>query len=397
MVGRGNGLLYGVVLVLALAIGTRCESQAIANCKNASDDLSLSATDPAVIVASPIRNSDRQSKVGFRIILRNDGKVPAETVCFKTDFVAFDGSSRDVAVHSSNDDVLDKDETDPSHQAFCAKLRISPGFVEGVNLSAQVSASDLPLTGVVIVRGLGNSTEKAKDSSSSGTPCTVASKPVLRSATVTAPHKSSAVDNIVWIPAFSALSLLAIGLIRFRRGLGQDMGLPQWTFSQSWATNATIAGGVFSIACMSGLLPEYPHFMNKQAYLALAAVYSIAVTLAPSLYTFGSHLNGASAQPEGTVLLFLGASSVTVWAVIGQLTSTGYVLAEFAVRGYLSKVTCAFLFGLLASVGIALVVYTIKTVKTNVDETTALPMRILEGEAVSTEQVGQRPQRWRVL
>jgi hypothetical protein len=140
------------------------------------------------------------------------------------------------------------------------------------------------------------------------------------------------------------------------------MGGAQWDFTTSWATHVTIGGGILSIVFAASLLPDYPHFMTKQAYTTISLLFGVLIILAPAIYNLTCRPappdgSGGTVGYTGTVLFFLIAAAVTMWAVIGQLLTIGLLFGEFVIRGYVTAPSVIVFFAVLTFVGLALGVF----------------------------------------
>ena len=111
---------------------------------------------------------------------------------------------------------------------------------------------------------------------------------------------------------------------------------PKWSFS-SWATTLTGLGGVLGIVLTQVTFPPFPAEMSKEEMVSLSALFSILVVLAPFIFQ-ALRKTGLSEDDEhdgriGTNRTLLLSSTVTLWAVAGQLGVFGMLCWEILGRG----------------------------------------------------------------
>lgn len=115
-----------------------------------------------------------------------------------------------------------------------------------------------------------------------------------------------------------------------------EMGLPMWDYSKSWASNLTAAGAILGSALTVMVLPESTYILSKSIYLALSYLFLGLATLAPFIYNSirkplvsqTPDASGSTLTYHGYVILFLVSSMLTVWAVLGQLATVFIIFDE---------------------------------------------------------------------
>jgi hypothetical protein len=136
-------------------------------------------------------------------------------------------------------------------------------------------------------------------------------------------------EALLWLPGAAAI-LAGIGA-SYRLGkakLCRVMGPPNWNFTQSWASNFTVAAGLLTIATLSSLIPAQPGSapLKTTGYTALSVVFTLLATLAPMVFNFSRTVraetqgtNPPEIASEGRAYMFVVAAILTLWGAIGQL------------------------------------------------------------------------------
>jgi hypothetical protein len=189
------------------------------------------------------------------------------------------------------------------------------------------------------------------------------------------PVKSQLSPGLFWVPFGIALACIVVAsLLVARFGLFARMGNTTWDFSQSWASNLTVAGTVLTALLGWAGLAEYGKYLSKNSYLCLSVLFAALVSLAPAVYNFTRRSitvpvpdpddanNVSGVRIEGYVFGFLLASFVTVWAVLGQLFTIAFVMAELVDLGPLPASAGAAFSGLIVVLAVLLLVYVVVTI-----------------------------------
>lgn len=290
---------------------------------------------PAVLAIGRI--SADSTAVG-RLQIRNDGTSPVHQWCVRAHFRGY--AENDVPVTISVDGQ-------PPRSASCVSpvLPTAVGAIEDLDFSISIDPTKLPITGTVIV---GATTEveskKAGTAASSGSgqastdKCSLNAKELAQPVVVTTGSSVPTSCRILLGSLFASGLFFLFTVSRFWNYRQKPMGASQWSFSSSAATNITYVGTIMGTVLASSALPDYPHYMTKQGYIVTSLLFSVMAGLAPVLYNFCCRPSSPSApdsqQPDfqGTILLFLLADSLTVWAVLGELAIIAVMFGEFSAR-----------------------------------------------------------------
>jgi len=161
----------------------------------------------------------------------------------------------------------------------------------------------------------------------------------------------------LWGPLVAAVLVAGgVALKIPRNKLTQRMGMPAWDFSQSWASNLSVVGGLVSLSTVTGLLASKSQTsLPAVAYTALDFAFPLLAILAPLVYKFSGKVTVQLGPPptilnEGIVAMFLVAGVFTIWACTGQLVLQALWLLDLnASNGTLAG------FGILVAVVLILV------------------------------------------
>jgi len=114
--------------------------------------------------------------------------------------------------------------------------------------------------------------------------------------------------------------------------VADPLGAVGWSFSESWASTITGVGAVLGLVVSSQMLdPEKP---ETAALASLDLLFGTLVLVAPLLFmTFSKPKLDTPNQADaplyrGFVFGFLAASSITLWAVTGQLVALAMLVRE---------------------------------------------------------------------
>lgn len=162
-------------------------------------------------------------------------------------------------------------------------------------------------------------------------------------------------------------------------GLKDPMGLPEWEFKSSWASNITIFGALIGTALSFGALPTETRYMSKPMYESINFFWTILITLAPAIYSFfredARNEGGDEADPlkqgaqayHGFVYGFLLSTLFTMLAVYGQLCSLGLLMFELGATHVIPGMALAVLVVLLSVIGIGLGQFAFATVRSTIE------------------------------
>jgi hypothetical protein len=162
------------------------------------------------------------------------------------------------------------------------------------------------------------------------------------------------VISVVSITAGYALTPLLLE-DRRRIGLRTLIGKGTWKFTESWASTLTASAGVLGLVLATEVLPEQTQ-IPKSTYVLLNLMFAVLVVTATLFYNairvpkkipvtsnilairesqdaspkvfHVEYETGTTTENRGFVIVFLAASALVLWAVLGQLVTTWYVLGE---------------------------------------------------------------------
>lgn len=174
--------------------------------------------------------------------------------------------------------------------------------------------------------------------------------PVARSVEVIPTLQPSANWSPIAIGGSFALAfLLMLGVIGNMPGndkgpLANRAPGPKWSFS-SWATTLTGLGAVLGIVLAQATFPSFPVEIGKQELVNLNVLFGILVVIAPFVFQ-ALRKSGLSESDEqagrigtnGTLLL---ATSITLWAVLGQLATFSLLCWELLGRSTIAAFAIA--------------------------------------------------------
>ncbi len=147
------------------------------------------------------------------------------------------------------------------------------------------------------------------------------------------------------------------------------MGSSNWDFSKSWASNLTVAGAVLSTTLSVAALPELTHHLNKAGYAVLNVLFLLLVALAPFVFNLirkpiisQTAPDGPTLEFQGFVVAFLIACSVTICAVVGQMTTLIILFDELAFATFAPFVVVRFFQVFIAMLMLGLALYASTTI-----------------------------------
>jgi hypothetical protein len=208
-------------------------------------------------------------------------------------------------------------------------------------------------------------------------------------------------ELVVWPLVFATAFVLAPALsagVGTRISLGARMGKAKWDFKDSWASTITVVGGVIATVVSSASLgvpapdPGVPVNLPRGQYAGLSLGFTFVVFAAALFYNatrqpqeVNAHDGTVELQLQGFVWSFLVAVWITVWAVVGQIATLWFALADMELLRSLT-VVARWAFSLVVGVAaICVVIYVWKsleqTLESQVNET-----REATAESVTAER-----------
>jgi|tagenome__1003787_1003787.scaffolds.fasta_scaffold20762067_2 hypothetical protein len=191
------------------------------------------------------------------------------------------------------------------------------------------------------------------------------------------------VSEALWLPAVLAVLLMTVAAVctlqdkvTFRTPLPSDLD-----FSDSYASKLTTVGALFGTFVSAGVLPDDTVGLSKTAFVALNLVFGVAVAVAALVYVAlqrrtwkkipltAKEKQAGSQQMEepklcGSVGGLLIASTVTIWAVLGELLTLWLLFGELGADQGFNGAALAIMRGLLIIALLLTIVYTIVVVPT---------------------------------
>jgi hypothetical protein len=307
---------------------------------------------------------------------------------------------------------LDSENGTQKKNCFVPTAPTPPGVVQGLSFSIKADPDHLPMSGTILIGAFTEAEVKkdvaAKSTSVGQTPtqkCELSAKELSQTVVITLGSTVPNASRIILFSAFLSILFFAVALSRFWKHRTEPMGASQWSFSSSAATNITFLGTVLGTVIASSALPDYPHYMTKQGYIVASLLFSIMAGLAPILYNFLCEPSGDGAtDPQqlnlrGSVLLFLLADTLTIWAALGQLATIALLFAEFAARLLVPIIAQYLAWTIGGAVGCSLVVFCFRIAgyyaKEHPIRTAATDSTVKRLDA--TTSVHTQPPRWNVL
>jgi hypothetical protein len=165
---------------------------------------------------------------------------------------------------------------------------------------------------------------------------------------------------LAWGSLGIAMIIIFISCVKLRRvlRLGDPLGPVNWSFTDSWATTLTAVGALLgTILSSTDALPEKTELLTKGGFAGLSLFFGLLTLVAPLLFrAFARVPKIAPREPkdppyhQGIVGVFLAATAITLWAVIGQLGTAIVLLQEVAAAAALTpSLSWLFLAFLVAS------------------------------------------------
>jgi hypothetical protein len=297
-----------------------------------------STSTPAVLVPKKIEEKGN-AEFTIHLNIRNAGSVTLTRLCIGTALSDY-ADQRTHPYIKVSEGAANLELTQNAGTGFgCVPTKINAGDLISLDAKLTDSADVLPMSGTLIVKGSGETTEDGNSSQS----CTLETSAQTRGvAVLTVANARYARAPLVLCVLVLLSALIAAVFLQDR--LSAPMGGPEWSFATSFATNLTFAGSVITLLTTSALVPEYTHLLTKQTYSAFCLLFASVAALAAPLYVCFSSPTAttlesgerAEIQYVGTVGLFLVTAALTVWAALGQLFTIALLFAEFVAKQYIA-------------------------------------------------------------
>ncbi len=179
---------------------------------------------------------------------------------------------------------------------------------------------------------------------------------------------SPAADYVLFLSTVAALLVVLISFVLFflhKVPLRSEMGVPSWSFGDSWGSN-TAVGGALLTQLLGLLLPEQTRYLNKTAYSGLSLIFGTFITIAPALYSLCRRPVPVPGPPasltyRGYVWAFVVASGFTLWGAFGQFGTIAVLLGELCQSRQISPALLIAFECVVGVLAVALFLYGIRT------------------------------------
>jgi hypothetical protein len=341
-------------------------------CRKTTETATISFVDspgPTTVLDASVFGENKLSTSRLHAFLRNSGSVALTKLCVATYFSDYAAKryTPSLDLEQTGGPPFQK-TSDSVSGTVCIDRQVKQGEILAFDVILSVDPQVLPISGTMVFGPSGEAKEEEKEDVNANHPCRINAAPLTRGLVVAT--LSTSAYTLFPIVLCGLVAIIAIVACLFLgRRLMAPMSGPQWNFTSSFGTNITFAGSLLTLISSSSLFSDYPHFMTKQNYTAFSLLFAGVVTIAPVLYILLSEPvstgNSSGSSPVGyvgKVWLFVLTAALAVWAFLGQLTTVGFLFAEFVVRGYIASLNVWIFYVVLGLVGLGLIVYAWRTV-----------------------------------
>lgn len=182
------------------------------------------------------------------------------------------------------------------------------------------------------------------------------------------------VDGALLIPLAAAFVLMVLAWLIGVMGVSLRTPLPalDFDFKTSFASTLTAVGALLGTIIAAGVLPENTVNLSKDAFTALNLLYGVAIVAAGIVYLAAQKSvwvpktddpKTEVRKQQGFVGLFLVATTITVWAVLGELWTTWLLVDELGQGDGFSALGVVVFKVLLGGAALAMASYTIWRIK----------------------------------
>jgi hypothetical protein len=125
-----------------------------------------------------------------------------------------------------------------------------------------------------------------------------------------------------------------------------ELGTASWDFSQSWASTLTAVGALLGTLLSEEFLPDKMQLLSASEYAALNFIFGVLIVIAPLVFNGARKIAGESEAKQyvGSVRWFFFASTVTLWAVLGEVITIFLMLGEIRTADSASRWVVVLLF-----------------------------------------------------
>ena len=111
-----------------------------------------------------------------------------------------------------------------------------------------------------------------------------------------------------------------------QKGLNSRLGIANWDFNQSWASNLAVLGSVLGILIGASSYVSSPNL--PLAAIVLSVLFGTLTVVGP--ITYSALQVDQSGTLEGTLGGFYLASGLTLWAALGELVAAGVFFIDLS-------------------------------------------------------------------
>jgi hypothetical protein len=384
-------LVWGAALVLIL-VPRSSASQELLTCHVASNAPSISAPGASSgvdgISVERVVGSAQDVQANVHLFLWNESAKELNALCAEAVLADKHEKPQKVQISLAQTEQQAEKST-AKNGTVCLTIQPAWKAFEARSFEATLRAgSDLiPLNGFVSlsanaqykealssVPSANGRTKRGKDKGAQGMPqfsaCTASSKPITRSILLLPMLDSGWFLEPMEVALLVAMSFFVVASIALRKSLGKMVGGPQWNFNSSFATNFTVGTGLASLLLGGNFISDALHYMTKLQYGFLSALFAAVLLLGPALFWFFGTPKETTTQAgakttvsfaQGWLLLVVVA--LMTGAVIGQLFTVGFAVAELWFRGVVGNVVRWGVEALLAVAAVGTVVCAGRTVR----------------------------------
>lgn len=171
---------------------------------------------------------------------------------------------------------------------------------------------------------------------------------------------------VILVPLGVAVAVVGFAWRRHKKRhsdsrLDHRFGSAKWDFQKSWSSNLTVVGALLSTVLASGALPD--DVAKSKTFAGLSLLFGMLALLAPFVY-----IATAGATGQGFVWSFLLATWLTVWATLGQLTTSFLLFQQLQTTTTLPWVATLAMGAVLAAAAVLLVRYATNGTRWKLDE-----------------------------
>lgn len=181
---------------------------------------------------------------------------------------------------------------------------------------------------------------------------------------------------------------------------GGDVGSVNLDFSKSFATTMTAIGALLGTVLSAGLVDDSTGGISKEGFQALNLTFGVLILVAPLVYmlfqkqvtttkTAGEDPNKRTTETHyaGKTWALLLASTITLWAVIGEIVTIYFLLGQLDASGDVSSTAITIMQAALAAGALLAAAYSWRKLRWIVETAAGGDAPALAGGFLPTEAV----------